>query len=176
MTSHKKPRFTIRAPSGPGLNADAHPTTGRTWAAAARYDRWIGVTVEGVTTFVRVGKAPDGRYVVTAVLLGEPDGSRAITSTDLHQVALGEVYDAIAEVSQTYDIDRHVQEFTGDPRRRGGRPTGGAAFQEAADLYRACVVERPNAVIQCVADRLGVSHSTASRRVARARDLGLLEG
>ncbi|MEU6641268.1 hypothetical protein ABZ863_01820 [Saccharomonospora sp. NPDC046836] len=140
-------------------------------------DYWFRAEMEDVDFDVhfRLGVTAEGGLVVTGLLLGDPGGTQAITTSNLHRLPMGALYEAISRLDDvTTAVAEKARKFEGEVPTRGGQRTPDKQFEEAADLYRQCLIERPNDPIKCVAEKLGVSSATASRRVSRARDLGLL--
>jgi DNA-binding Lrp family transcriptional regulator len=140
-------------------------------------DYWFKAEVQGVDFDVhfRLGLGRDGELVVTGLLLGDPLGTQAITTSNLHRLPLGALYQSIAALNDiTTALADRAKEFKGEIPSRGGQRLPDQQFKEAAELYKQCLIERPNDPIKCVSEKLGVSSATASRRVQRARDLGLL--
>lgn len=140
-------------------------------------DYWFSADVQEVDFDVhfRLGLTDEGALVVTGLLLGDPGGNQAITTSNLHKLPIGTIYEAIAGLEHvTSALHEMARRFKGTVPTRGGQKTEDSQFVLAADVFRQCIRERPNDTIKCVAERLGVSSATASRRVSRARDLGLL--
>jgi hypothetical protein len=140
-------------------------------------DYWFRADMSDVDFDVhfRLGVTDEGGLVVTGLLLGDPGGTQAITTSNLHRLPIGAIYEAISRLDDvTTAVAEKARKFKGEVPARGGQRTPDEQFQEAAEIYRQCLIERPNDPVKCVAEKLGVSNATASRRVSRARDLGLL--
>jgi hypothetical protein len=141
-------------------------------------DYWLKAEVEDVDFDIhfRLGKTDEGALVVTGMLLGNPGGTQAITTSNLHKLPIGAIYEAVTAIDDiTPTLAEKAREFKGSVPTRGGQRSSNLEFVRAAQHYKQCVIERPNDPIKCVADRLGVSNATASRRVSRARDMRMLK-
>lgn len=140
-------------------------------------DYWFTAEVEDVDFDIhfRLGRGDDGALVVTGLLLGNPGGTQAITTSNLHRLPIGAIYEAIAALDNvTTALAEKARPFQGAVPSRGGQRSPTIDFIIAARTYKQCVVDRPNDPIKCVAEKLAVSSATASRRVSRARDMNLL--
>ena len=140
-------------------------------------DYWFRAEVDDVDFDIRfrLGVTEEGGLVVTGLLLGDPVGTQPITTSNLHRLPIGAIYEAISRLDDaTSALAEKARKFEGEVPSRGGQRTSDEQFLEAAEMYKQCLIERPNDPIKCVAEKLGVSSATASRRVSRARDLGLL--
>jgi hypothetical protein len=143
-------------------------------------DFWHRVDVPDVPfpLWARVAQTEYGDFVITGMLLGDPDGRQAIGTGSIAKIAINEILAAIddADRSGAGDFREHSPEFDGRVPRPGGQVLADDTIREAATV--ATLVKmygngRP--VISSTAEALGVSRATASRRIQRARDLGLLD-
>jgi hypothetical protein len=140
-------------------------------------DYWFTAEVDDVDFDIhfRLGKSEDGELVITGMLLGSPGGTQAITTSNLHRLPLGSIYQAITAIDDiTTSLGEKARDFHGNIPSRGGQRSSHLDFITAAQQYKHCAIDRPNDTIKCVAERLGVSSATASRRVQRARDMRML--
>jgi hypothetical protein len=160
--------------ANPGDSPDPHVVR---WVDGPDY--WFRAEVADVDfdAHFRLGVSDEGQLVVTGLLLGSPGGTQPITTSNLHKLPIGAIYEAISRLDDvTSAVAEKARKFRGEIPARGGQRTPDKQFAQAAEIYKQCLVERPNDPIKCVAEKLGVSSATASRRVQRARDLGLLRG
>jgi|SRR5699024_856326 len=127
---------------------------------------------------VRVAQTEHGDFVITGMLLGDPEGGQAIGTGNISKIAINDILSAIddADRSGVGDFREYSPEFSGRVPRPGGQVLGDDTIYEAATV--ATLVKwygngRP--VISTTAEALNVSRATASRRIQRARDMGLLD-
>lgn len=140
-------------------------------------DYWHRVEVDRVPfpLWVRLGVTIEGEYFVTGMLLGDPKGEIAIGTGALNRIAVNDILDSVAKIDQADDLLLDTaHDFIGEVRRPGGQVQDSRAFQEAAEVYVLAQWGYSKALIGVVAQALGVSRATASRRVQKARDTGLV--
>lgn len=142
-------------------------------------DFWHRIDIPDVPfpLWARVAQTEYGDFVITGVLLGDPEGGQAVGTGNLSKVAIKEILSAIddADRSGASDFREYSPEFNGRVPRPGGQMLADDTIREAATV--AVLVKmygRGRPVITSTAEALGVSRATASRRIQRARDLGLL--
>lgn len=137
---------------------------------------WFQATVPGVDFDVlfRLGLTDEGALVITGLHLGDDDSTQPITTSNLHRLSMGALYDAVSALPDRTAVLAHCEMFEGYLPTRGGQRTPDEKIAEAAVLYRTALLRHPQHPIQAVAEALGVSSATASRRLQVARDRGLL--
>lgn len=128
--------------------------------------------------WARVAQTMHGDFVITGLLLGDPDGSQAIGTGNISKIAINEILAAIEDSDRSGIIDfrEYSPEFSGRVPRPGGQIIADDTIREAATVATPVQMfghGRP--VISSTAEALGGSRATASRRIQRARDLGLLD-
>ncbi|MGO2812737.1 MAG: hypothetical protein ACTIBG_14835 [Brevibacterium aurantiacum] len=143
-------------------------------------DFWHRIDVPDVPfpLWARVAQTEHGDFVITGMLLGDPDGGQAIGTGNISRIAINEILAAVddADRSGTSDFREFSPEFRGRVPRPGGQVLGDDTIREAATvatLVKMYSNGRP--VISTTAEALDVSRATASRRIQRARDMGLLD-
>src|SRR5699024_8987701 len=143
-------------------------------------DFWHRIDVSDVPfpLWARVAQTAHGDFVITGLLLGEPDGSQAIGTGGISKIAINEILAVFDDLYRSPDVDfrEYSIEFSGSVPRPGGQLLADETIREAATV--ATLVKmfgRGRPVISSTAEALGVSRATASRRIQRARDLGLLD-
>ncbi|WP_209374499.1 hypothetical protein [Brevibacterium renqingii] len=143
-------------------------------------DFWHRIDISEVPfpLWVRVAQTEYGDFVITGMLLGDPGGGQALGTGSISKIAINEILAAIddADRSGAGDFREQSPEFGGRVPRPGGQVLAGETIREAAivaTLVKLYGNGRP--VISSTAEALGVSRATASRRIQRARDLGLLD-
>lgn len=143
-------------------------------------DFWHRIEVPDVPfpLWARIAQTEYGDFVITGLLLGDPDGGQAIGTGSISRIAINEILAAIDDTDRSgaSELREHSPEFSGRVPRPGGQVLADDTIREAATV--ATLVKmygngRP--VISSTADAIGVSRATASRRIQRARDMGLLD-
>lgn len=188
MTPLKKddelpPRLTVAR--GPGIrfpNEDGAVESVDAWSqafssAVNEGDHWHRVDIERIPfpIWVRLGMSIEDGFVVTGMLLGDPDGRVAIGTGALNKIAVNEILESVARIDQADDVIRETAyDFVGEVRRPGGQTTDNESIREAARAYVYATTGGISSVITSVAAALRVSRATASRRIQKARDLGLI--
>lgn len=183
-------RPTIHAPRLPGFDFPESPEDSESllsqWSESlthhndphGRRDYWQLVEFPDVPfpLWVRLGMDEYGDFVVTGMLLGEPDGTVAIGTGALSGIAVNKILEA-AQAADEHGVPLREQahDFTGKARRAGGQELGDAVIREAASAWVFVKKSAESSVITGVANALGVSRATASRRTRRARELGFLD-
>lgn len=125
--------------------------------------------------WIRLGMSIEDGFVITGMLLGDPDGEVAIGTGALNKIAINDILESVARLDQADDLLRDTaHEFVGEVRRPGGQAQDNDAFREAARVYTLAQWSGSRALIGVVANALRVSRATASRRVQRARELGFV--
>ncbi|TGD33296.1 hypothetical protein EB835_02090 [Brevibacterium sp. S22] len=159
------------------VDGDWGKAVGRTEGQA---DFWHRIDVSGVPfpLWVRVAQSEHGDFVITGMLLGDPEGAQAIGTGGLSKIAINDILSAIddAHRSGVGNFREYSPEFSGRVPRPGGQVLGDDTIYEAATV--ATLVKwygKGRPVISTTAEALNVSRATASRRIQRARDLGLLD-
>lgn len=143
----------------------------------------------GLPLFVQVAEV-DGALVCTQIAVGGrvPMAElRRVTTTDLREIRIGAITDAIGQLFESVPKDpvdrvfadrvraigaertRHVE--LKRPGRRGYSP---AQYEEWANDYREAVVTHPRRPIPTLADKWSVAEKTVRKRLRRARALGVL--
>lgn len=126
--------------------------------------------------YFRLGVADAGEVVVTGLLIGDPEGRDAIGTAGLHKITVSAIQKEVAEVGRANpEFWTRLAHFEGEVPKRGTKASGREVYETAAKAYQECVKFQPVAPIQCVADKLGVSRATASRRVQRAKEMDLIK-
>lgn len=159
------------------VDGDWGRAVGRT---EGRADFWHRIDASGVPfpLWVRVAQSEHGDFVITGMLLGDPEGGQAIGTGGLSKIAINDILSAIddADRSGVGDFREYSPEFNGRVPRPGGQVLGDDTIYEAATV--ATLVKwygKGRPVISTTAEALNVSRATASRRIQRARDMGLLD-
>lgn len=138
---------------------------------------WHRVEIDRVPfpMWVRLGATIEGEYFVTGMLLGDPKGEVAIGTGALNRIAINDILEQVSKIDKAYDnLPDISHDFVGEVRRPGGQVQEMRAFREAAEVYVLAQWGYSKALIGVVAQALGVSRATASRRVQKARDMGLV--
>lgn len=140
-------------------------------------DYWNRVEIDGVNfpIWVRFGQTEFGEFVVTGMLLGDAQGRAAIGTGGLNKIAVNDIISSAESIAQTDGrLIEHARDFIGKAPTPGGQPQGEEVFREAAHAWALAKLLGKTALVTTVAEMLGVSRPTASRRIQRARDEGLL--
>lgn len=146
------------------------------WALAADY--WDRVEIDGVgfPIWVRFGQTELGDFVVTGMLMGDPDGGSAIGTGALNKIAVNDILASASDLSETDSrIIDHARDFIGRVPTPGGQPSDERVYAQAAFAWALLKVLGRTATVSAVAAMLNTSRPTASRRIQRARDEGLLQ-
>lgn len=148
------------------------------------------------TFYVRVGTAPDGRMIVTGLLLAEPaEGALEVTANVLRAVSLAEVIRTIQwresgslpprsgmgmGPTGLLRFDGHedhvraaAQPVEAAPSRRGARAPTQEDLERFAEVYRRHATYSRSAMT-LTARELNIHRSTADRWSKRCRAAGLL--
>lgn len=155
-------------------------------AALAR-DNWITVRHSGQDVTVRIGQAPDGRYIVTGVILGL-DGPREITARGLRAIPLADLLTAVAreaakaqqgEPMPIGNVALALPGILAEPYERpkvrpGPKGWPPEHFERVAEAYRSALQRTPRSPIRTLAKELNASDPTIHRWLQRCRDMGLL--
>lgn len=143
-------------------------------------DFWHRIDVSDVPfpLWARVAQTGYGDFVITGLLLGDPDGGQAIGTGSISKIAINEILAAIDDIDRSgaSDFREYAPEFNGRVPRPGGQVLADDAIREAATVATLVrMYGKGLPVISTTAEALGVSRATASRRIQRARDLGVLD-
>lgn len=153
-------------------------------------------TGEVPTFYVRVGTAPDGRMIVTGLLLAEPaEGALEVTANVLRAVSLADVIRTIqwresgslpprsvGPIGPTglgrfegheASVRASAQQVEAAPSRRGQRAPDQEALEEFAAVYRRHATYSRSAMT-LTARELHIHRATAHRWRERCRAAGLL--
>ena len=177
--------FADRRPAPVVTPAEAQGLVDGEWARSLvgedeSADFWHRIDVPDVPfpLWARIAQTEYGDFVITGLVLGDPDGGQAIGTGSISRIAINEILAAIDDTDRSgaSDLREHSPEFSGRVPRPGGQVLADNTIREAATV--ATLVKmygngRP--VISSTAEALGVSRATASRRIQRARDMGLLD-
>jgi hypothetical protein len=162
-------------------------------------DKWITISGDGLPQdlMLRLGKAPDGRFVVTGLILGAFTKG-AIEARHLREIRLPELIEKVAEVAAS---TREPNPFPEDPPsvnafyravfgsalnvpaapraakplRRGPKGYGRDHFKKVRDEYQRQLALNPTRPVKATAEKMNASVATAGRWIQRARDMGLIE-
>lgn len=175
-----RPRPRIFPSNNDGVSDEwlGHVVSDDTSFAEFPGDYWHRVEVEGVTfpLWARFGQTEMGDFVVTGMLLGEPDESQAIGTGALSKIAINDILAAATDLSETDGrIIEHASDFVGRVPTPGGQPTDDRVYAEAARAWALAKALNGTATVSTVASLLATSRPTASRRIQRARSEGLLQ-
>lgn len=143
-------------------------------------DFWHRIDVSDIPfpLWARVAQTQYGDFVITGLLLGDPDGGQAIGTGNISKIAINEILAAVDDVdrSGTSEFREYSPEFNGRVPRPGGQVLADDTIREAATVATlVSMFGKGQPVISTTAEALGVSRATASRRIQRARDLGVLD-
>lgn len=152
---------------------------------------WVEVSGGGLLepVRIRVNRSPDGRFVVTGMLLGAT-GRQELTSDTLRSIRLSEI---MRELFSDFDPSNPptpdpedengyvawwlFKELVYDraatvPSLPGSDEAGSLA--EFAETYLRCLARQPHRAMTATAELLHISRATANRRAAACRTRGLL--
>lgn len=143
-------------------------------------DLWHRIEIPDVPfpLWARVAQTEHGDFVITGMLLGDPEGCSAIGTGGISKIAINDILAAVDEADRSgaSDFREYSPEFGGRVPRPGGQVLGDDTIYEAATV--ATLVKwygKGRPLISTTAEALNVSRATASRRIQRARDMGLLD-
>lgn len=177
--------FADRRPAPVVTPAENRGLVGDEWGrplggAEETADFWHRIDVPDVPfpLWARIAQTEYGDFVITGLVLGDPDGGQAIGTGSISRIAINEILGAIDDTDRSgaSDLREHSPEFSGRVPRPGGQVLADDTIREAATVATLVKIYgngRP--VISSTAEALGVSRATASRRIQRARDMGLLD-
>jgi hypothetical protein len=136
----------------------------------------------GQDVAVRFGRAPDGRLIVTGLIVGL-EGEREITSRHLRSIPLGRYLEAAKALARDDDrlSEGHPWKGVFQPRARPAMPVARGRRKTITPEFLAGVAKRYREVcrvtdkpIRQLAEEYSVSEATIRRWHQRARDRGLL--
>lgn len=157
--------------------------------------QWIQVKGGSLPTGVvaRVDRAPDGRFVITGLLVGLRE-RREITWETLRGIKPASVLEYIFEgfdpknpAAHAFDLDRgqaalqlwkaavnDVPDVEASHRLGGGARGAAPELQAFADIYLRHLAARPHGAMTATARELHISRATAIRRAEQCRAAGYL--
>ena len=122
---------------------------------------------------VRLGEAPDGRLVMTGLLIGFPEPVE-ITARSLRMIPVAPLLADLARDEFSREVFGYTAQPLRRPVRRGPRGLDDRHFEEVAATYRRAVKEGPGRTVMRFRELWPTSEATARRWIQRARDKGLL--
>lgn len=157
--------ITLASPAGIQLDHDAEPSP-ESWHTVARSDLPYPI-------MVRLGKAPDGRLVISGMAVGL-DAPVEVTARSLRVIPLASILTTLARSRFMPLVIQNTISQARQPVRRGPRGLTDAHFEEVATTYRQALMEAPRSPLVAFRLLMPSSESTARRWIQRARDRGLL--
>jgi len=136
---------------------------------------WSRVDLEGfpVPLYVCFGKMPDGRFVITGLMLS-PGVNTEITARALREIPLGRLL-AIEKWGLLPGWVKSAQSYRPPRVKPGPKGWPREHFVKVADAYLKALTTHPKTPIRRLARQLERSEPTVHRWLQRCRDLGLLK-
>jgi hypothetical protein len=147
---------------------------------------------------VSLGRAPDGRLIITGMLIANldipavydedaPEWFRSkpveITTRSLREVHVADLLNSVTALRDDPKGKALYRRLFGladdlpasfERRRPGPKGYSREHFEDVAQAYRRALAEAPSAPVKTLAKQLGYSEATVRRWIQRARDMGLL--